>query len=229
LQPKSSLSRGLLYGAASGGVVAIVVGAMAPIGGAGWREVLQGCIVSFFTWGAIGFLLGFFSHREPATDAAGNLAIRRGAFSIMKQWVYRVIVGFVLGGLAAGMVELMHVGFIVVIYGGLDEFFNRKLNREEMRLNDLGLFAMIGSATGAMLGGFMGALIAPIRYENRSIIRSSMMAAAFGALGGAWFGGAVSLLYPEYLNLGWIFTLAIIIGVLAGAGGAVVLRLRVNR
>ena len=229
MQPKSSLSRGLLYGAASGGVVAIVVGALAPIGGAGWTEVLPGCSVSFFTWGAIGFLLGFFSHREPATDAAGNLAIRRGPFSIIKQWVCRVIVGFVLGGLAAGMVELMHVGFIVVIYGGLDEFFNRKLNREELRLYDLGLCAMTGSATGAMLAGFMGALIAPMRYDSRSIILTSMMAAALGALGGAWFGGAVSLLYRGYLSLGWIFTLAIIIGVLAGAGGALVLRLRVNR
>ena len=226
MQLKSSWSRGLLYGGICAGVVVVAVVVLAIIGGKFGQSVLGACVAGGIGWGGIGFLLGFFSHREPSLDPAGEpVPISRTA--TVKRWVYRLIAGLCLGHLGAMIVEVLMLGLVVMIYGGLDEFLKSKPTPESIRFHFLGLFIMIGSAMASMLGGFLGVMLAPLRFSSPSIIRSSLMAAALGGLAGAWFGGSLGLLYPQYLESDHCAVLSVVGGALSGIAAAIFLRVRV--
>jgi hypothetical protein len=147
----------------------------------------------------------------------------------LKFWIIRVVLGIVLGWGAAFIVEVLHIGFVVLAFGSLDDYLNRKHGREEMWLQSLGMSTMFAGATATMAASFLAVLIAPTHYPDRLVVRSWAMAATLGALAGAGVGGFASLLHRRYLGVDWTMTLVLTCGVLAGIASAVFLRLRVNR
>jgi hypothetical protein len=223
MKTNSAWLRALAYGSACGGILGLVIGAGAFWGGASWQEGMYATGVSAFLWGCVGFFLGFVSLRQRSAPAA-DISIRSAPSSIAKVWIYRVFAGLALGMLGATIVELMVIGVVAFFFGGLDGYLNRKHPPEEVRLHLLVSLAMFGSATSAMIGGFLGVMVAPLRFESRGIIRISLLSSASAALAGGWLGGCVGLLDRHLLSFDQSVTLALAAGAAAGIVVALVVR-----
>ena len=147
----------------------------------------------------------------------------------IKFWAIRVVLGIVLGFAAFAIVEALFLVFVMLMFGGLDEYLNRKHPREEAWLHIFGLIMMMASAPAAFGASFLGVMSAPVRYSDRLVIRSWMMSAALGAITGGCVGGPISLLHPRYLTLDLTVILVAVVGLLVGAIAAIILRTFVNR
>jgi hypothetical protein len=142
----------------------------------------------------------------------------------MKFWFIRVILGIVLGFGAAFVVEVLHIGLVVLAFGSLDEFLQRKPQREEFWLFSLGLSTMTGGALAAMIASFLGVMLAPAHCPDRLVVRAWLMAATLGAFAGSGVGGMLSLVHPAYLSFEASMWAVIAGGVLAGVAAAITLR-----
>ena len=147
----------------------------------------------------------------------------------IKGWAIRFVLGIVLGFGAGSVVEALHLGLAVFIFGSLDGFLNHKHRPEEEIWVLLGFNSMTAGAAATFVASWLSVLIAPVHYADRLVLRSWAMAATLGALIGAGLGGLSSLLHPRYLDLDQTVVLVLACGVLAGTSAATFLRLRVNR
>lgn len=145
-----------------------------------------------------------------------------------KRWVIRFILGCVLGAGAGFVVVVLGLAMIALIFGGVDEYLNRKHPREEDWLHGLGFCAMLGAESATVIASFLGVMLAPCRYSDRLILRSWMMAATLGGIAGGAIGGLMSSLNPKYIDFHIVPIVVLAAGILAGIGAAIVLRLRVN-
>lgn len=144
-------------------------------------------------------------------------------------WAIRLVLGVTLGFGAAFVVEVIHLLLVVVVFGSLDNYLNRKHPREEAWLHFLCLSAMIGGALATAVASLVAVLIAPAHFTDRAVLRSWLMASTLGALAGSGLGGSTSLLHPRFASVEFAMTVILAGSILAGMASAVLLRVRVNR
>lgn len=147
----------------------------------------------------------------------------------IKRWIIRCVLGFGLGAAAAFVVLAMTLAFVTLVFGGLDDYLSRKHPREERWLHEFVFGVMIGAEPAAFIASFLAVMMAPVRYGDRLVIRSWIMAATLGAVAGGYAGGMITKLHPQYLEFETIPVVVLSVSVLTGIAAAIVLRLFVNR
>jgi hypothetical protein len=227
MKTQSAWSRGLLFGGIFGGALSLLPLVGGWIGKAPLGELLLACGVTALIWGGLGFVAGFCSDSQLATDATGH-PVPGSPESPVKHWVYRLVAGLLLSYIA--VCALIGIGVALYFLWQVDLNKPRtRIPREQATLILIGLCGAVGAEAGAFTGCWLGALLVPFGHTLRSVARRSFVTAALGTLAGGWVGATAGLLHPQFLDYGHAAVLAAIAGGLAGIAAAIVLRLRVLR
>jgi hypothetical protein len=224
---RSALSTAFIYGGSSAALMFAIIGGIILVAGGDWRTVVLGAGMNALTFGVIGFIIGFASHRQRPEGPLEIIADSKPSF--LKRWAYRFFGGLLVGFVASHVAVVLFIGAVWLHYGGIEEFEKQERNFNQVQIEFIAMAAMIGAEAGAMVGGFLGAMIAPLRYENVDVRKSSVMSAVLGLLAGAALSGSVATLSPRYLSQSYALFAAIVAGVLVGVAAAIVMRMRPYR
>lgn len=216
-------AKGFRYGVASAALMFILLPGIILGLGAHWSEALLGGGANAIFFGVIGFAIGCASHRQRPSDPLDIRVDTRP--SKLKHWGYRFLAGVLLGLSAWGTVALFFGGLLWLCYGNPEEI--ERLPRDPVRIADMILSAATAGAYSALVGAFLGTLLAPSRLEGSAVLKYALISAGVATLAGACGGGSVCLLSPLFfLTVHAQIVSTVAIGLLAGVVIAIVLRLR---
>ena len=181
-----SWRRGLLYGAVCGAVGAILWAAIALSTGR-LPDLLTAMAVGTISWAVVGFVVGALKPQGHGSLGRPQRAIRRTALGLVGQYVYRTVIGLLVGGIAAALVEVAGLGLATVAYGDITAA--PRMGPKDL-LFRIGFNAFVAGAGGGFIGGLVGAWLCT-EGGLRTSIRGSLLGTAFAFVYGAFAGAVV--------------------------------------
>lgn len=219
---RTPLARAMMYAATSGAVFVLLPMAIGLFLDRGSLFIV---VVFGFSLALLAFVAAILDHREPETTEACLPPASSG--NGFKFWILRVFAALFLSTLAAA--------FTCTVVAGLCDLYLRQFPMKRgspAHLKDVIFvinYVMAAVATGAFLGCWAGAILAPSRNTIENLARWGFLASIIASLTAATGGAIVGALTPRIVPADLAILVCIVIGVFASSLGAIATRWLVRR
>jgi len=189
------------------------------------------CIPVTVFWLVVGFFVGLFGRKKRLEGGPSSEVRRRRSWPVLGlaflgQFIYRLIVGGLVGTITASLLYLLMIGLGLAYYGDLNHVPGPSARSP---LAEIIIWSLFISPWGGFTGAVLGALVGPRplfgssdRVGGPAIVGSLMgmvLGAVYGALCGAIFH-TVARTESDFLTKnGFLLGVTLMMGLLAGATG----------